>query len=571
MKNNYILSLLLIAVGLLSWSCEEKDNISPEGNWELSSPQATLSASTFVLDESTPNETITFTWDEANSSAGYQVFYTIVLDSGGSESFDSPILSLSATNNGKGTSASISHAALDEALSKAGFPANSIANVTLAVKATSLSKSSFDIVALSITRFATEIIPTSLYLSGNATEKGTDLSQSIPLRRLNKADGSPANQYEIYTQLTAGNTFKLFSNQQLPAHQYGGQAGDLVKSGNAISVAEDGIYRISVDLDNQVYSLLKIDKWSVVGSPIAGGWGGDEPLEYQGNGLWQGSINLVGTGGFVFRANGDWAYLIKRVKGTSNELIMEAQAASQGLEFEDIPSDQLGTFIFTLDLSANAYTYAIDEDPNAVGPITTPNRLFLLADGLSIHEFAKDGDTFNSAHYLALQSGVTYTLNAAEDGSGTSYSFDTTIGATNTPDGDKVSDTGTLRESSATLTVDRDQLYQLQLNFETSQLTWTYYNMKLFHWSDWDTRDEFLMSYQHPNTFTLTTALVGGNDMKFISPWDHDFGAENPTALSGNMINKGGSNLINITTDGTYIVSIIISDDYQSGTYNFSN
>jgi hypothetical protein len=57
--------------------------------------------------------------------------------------------------------------------------------------------------------------------------------------------------------------------------------------------------------------------------------------------------------------------------------------------------------------------------------------------------------------------------------------------------------------------------------------------------------------------------------MKFFSPWDNDFGADNPSSLEGTMTNHGGSNFRNITSDGTYNVSIEITSDYASGTYKF--
>ena len=78
------------------------------------------------------------------------------------------------------------------------------------------------------------------------------------------------------------------------------------------------------------------------------------------------------------------------------------------------------------------------------------------------------------------------------------------------------------------------------------------------------------MTYSHPNTFTITTDLIAGSDSKFISPWDFDMGGDNPTELTGNLINGGGSNLVNINTDGTYTVTIVLEDDYQSGTYEFA-
>lgn len=549
-------------------ACEEEDNLDPEGKWELTPSQIELPADNLSVVLAT-DQSVTFKWTEAISSAGYYITYDVVIDTLGSENFDTPILKVTSGNGGKDLGLEIADSTIDEALSLAGYPAGEVANLTWAVVANCLSKIEYTSQSLNVKRFTTEIIPTQLYISGTATEGGSDLSNAIPLKRLNGSSGELSNIFEVYTSLSAGNSYKFYSEKSLPAHQYGGSDGELIKSGTAITVGEDGQYRITVDLDTNTYSLFKIDKWSVVGSPIEGGWGGDIPLEYQGGGIWESSIELIDTGGFVFRANGDWAYLMKRVVGTQNNVIMESQAASQGLEFEDIPSEQTGKFIITLDLSADAYTYTMVKDQSVDTPISTPEQLFLFADGTKVYEFIKDGDTFNSVKYLALKSGVIYTLNSAEDGSGTSYTIDSNIGETDSPDGDKVSNSPKLSEGNGEISVSRDQIYLLNFDFKTTKLRWTYYNIKLFHWDDWDSRDEFLMTYVHPYTFTITVNLLANYEMKFNSPWDIEFGAENPTEMSGNMINKGGSNFTNITADGTYKVTIVVSDDYETGTYEF--
>ena len=571
MKTRYSLLLTIIVLLFAGWSCTEKDNLAPEGNWELSDPAIVSPAanSSIVLDETKPDSTIVFTWTGASSTAGFGVYYSVVIDTAGSTSFDTPILTVKSGNSGTALSASITFSQLNEAMSLAGYPADAESKVTWAVVASCLTKSSYLSGDLSVTRFKHEIIPTSLYVSGEATETGTDLSKAIPMRRLKDANGNGLNRYEAYTHLDKGKAFKFFSATSLPAHQYGGSDGNLVKSGTSIVAPDSAVYRISVDLDNNTYALQKIDKWSIVGGIIDGGWGGDEPLQYQGGGVWKGSINLVDKGGFVFRANGDWGYLLKHIVGTDNSLIMESEGNELGIAFEDDQSTLSGQCIFTLDLSADPYTYTIERDPNAVGPVTTPDHLYLLADGTIMKELTKDGDTFTSGTYLALQSSVTYTLNSASDGSGTSYALSGNVGASDNPTADKVAGTSDLSEGADGMTVEQDQAYMLNIDFSSAKASWYYYNLKLFHWSNWDTRDEIVMTYVHPYTFTVTADLKASSLMKFNSPWDIQFGADDPSALSGTMTNNGGDNFDNLTADGNYTATIVVSDDYQTGTYEF--
>ncbi|WP_417860132.1 SusE domain-containing protein [Winogradskyella sediminis] len=576
MKKIYKHLLLFAIASMAITGCEKDENMQPEGQWDLIAPTITLPAAdqSIILDQETPNETITFSWEPAISTAGYAITYAVVIDTLGSTNFDTPIFEVASSNSGSSTSAVVSFAEIDEALSVSGYTANESTPLTWAVKSMSLSKTAYTSQTIDITRFEDEVIPTRLYISGTATENANNLSEAIQLKRLNNSEGNPSNIHEVYTSLTAGNSFKFYSENTLPAHQYGGSDGELVKSGLPITATENGVYRITVNLDDNTYSLLKIDYWSMVGQPINGGWGGDEPLSYQGNSIWSATIELVDVGGFLFRANGDWSYLLKSIVGAPSSLIMESQAADQGVEFEDIQSTQLGTFLVTLDLSANGYTYTIEEDTSTPPtPLTTPDQLYLFVNGNMIEELAKDGDTFTNSAYLALQAGDVVSINTASDGSGDTFTSTMSIGSTTSPDAALVSEGATLTAGLGDIVVDRDQAYGFTINFANANFQWKYYNLFLFHWDEinqgWDDRSEFLMTYVHPNSFTLTETLSANYDMKFFSPWDNDFGSESPSELSGTITNGGGSNIRNISTDGTYTITTMISDDYATGTYEF--
>lgn len=569
---NLFIVLFGIIVSFTFNACETEENLQPEGKWDLSSPVilAPTTNQNIVLDQDTPNESVTFSWEPALSSEGYAVTYEVLMVPAGTSDFSTPLFTSESSNNGTNTSLSISYEALDSALAFSGFPANENTEVTFVIKANSLSKSSQSTSNINITRFENDALPQSLYLSGTATENNNDLSQAIALRRLTDSNGSLSNTYEVYTSLIAGETYKFYSERSLPALEFGGSDGNIVSFGDAIVASDSGQFRITVNLDNNTYELLQINFWSMVGTPINGGWGGDEPLSYQGNGVWKASINLLETGGFAFRANGDWAYLLKRIVGTPNTLVLENDAGNQGITVEDIPNNQTGLYFVTLDLSAENYTYSFEIDDTVIEPINTPSQLFLFENGTMIEEFLLSGDVFSSGRFIPMQASNTYTLNSASDGSGTSYSVTGSLADSVTPNGDLVSDAITLLESNNSFSVVTDRALRFNIDFSTPALTWTYYNFKLFHWQVWEEREEIQMSYSHPNTFTITANLIAGSDSKFISPWDFDLGSDNPTSLTGNLINAGGSNLLNIEADGSYMVTIILNDDYQSGTYEFA-
>lgn len=570
MKNiKKVLAILILVIAL--FSCD-KDNLDALGNWELIPAviEQPANETSVVLDEAKPHETVTFSWLPAKSTAGYAITYSVVFDTLGSANFDTPIMEIPSSNGGKDLSVSLSFEKINEFLSFSGYSVTDLSTLSWAVKAKSLDRLAYAQNKISFKRFPTELIPTKLYVSGTATENNNVLSNAIEMQRLKNSSGALSNIHEIYTSLTAGNTYKFYSEKSLPSHQYGGSNNKLVKSGSPILVKETGQYRISVNLDDNSYTLLKIDKWSVVGDPINGGWGGDEPLTYQGGGIWKASLTLVNPGNFVFRANGNWDYLLKKIVGSTNKLVMESQAAAQGASVQDLNSTVTGNYFVTLNLSATGYTYTIEIDNTTPVTITAPNELYLLANGVSIQKFTKSGDTFSSPNFIPLQSSVNYTLNSQANGFGTSYSINGQLGASSSPDGDKVTGFSLLNTNSTPIKVASDRGLKLSIDFSQARVNWTYYNFKLFHWQVYDNRDEYTMTYQHPNKYTTTRTINANYDMKFISPWDFDLGSTSPNTMTGNLANgSGGSNLKSVTTTGSYKVTITLNDTYQAGTYEF--
>lgn len=558
-------------------SCAEDDNMAPVGEWELTEPLLEVPNTELELNQGLPNESFEFSWEPAVSSERYQVRYSLVIDTLGSEDFSSPIFSKTSNDGGKATKVALTATEIDLALSYAGFPADEEAAVAVAVIATSIDKQTNNAKEVSFKRFETEHKPQQVFLSGAATEAGSELGSALPLRALENAEGNLTYEFEIYTHLEAGQGFKVYSKQNLPAHVYGGSEGELVKNGEAISVAESGEYRLKVNLEAGTYDLLKIDHISLVGDVIPAGWGGDEPLEYIGNGIWESKLSLLVPdgvqAGFVFRLNGDWGYLLKKVAGSANELYLESEAEAAGETVEDVQLSTAGEHIVTVSLTGDAYTYSLEREQSANPPSETPEALFLLADGEVVATFEKDGDVFRSKVFVPLQASVSYQLNSAEDASGTAYSMTAALGESSNPDGDAVPGNAGLIESDDNMQVARDQAYQLNFDFAAGSVSWKYYNIKLFHWDDagggWDDRDEFLMTYVHPLQYTLTEELEAGYDMKFNSPWDVEFGADDPKAMSGGMTHGGTNNFKNITTSGTYTVNIEVENTYATGTYEF--
>jgi len=204
---------------------------------------------------------------------------------------------------------------------------------------------------------------THLYFSGTATENGTNVATAIPMHMVTGPNGAVTNVFELYTSLTEAGTFNFYTSTGTDATVYGAgaTAGTITAAGAAIDPTPAGPVLITVNVATGTYTITPMN-WSVVGSSIAGGWGGDAPLTYVGNGKWSATLDMtvVGTDTnprFVFRANQNWGLAMKKVVGSQHSVALESQAGEFGLTLQDIDL-KYGNFIITLDL-AN-YTYGIE-------------------------------------------------------------------------------------------------------------------------------------------------------------------------------------------------------------------
>ncbi|WP_028296216.1 SusE domain-containing protein [Olivibacter sitiensis] len=565
------LALLFLLVGL--GACK-KDNLDALGQWEftgpvLSSPAADTS---IVLDNENPLANVRFQWEKAATSQRFNITYKVVLVHPDSTTVNDPWLSVSAANNGAARYANITNKVIDEALAAQGYEVNDEVPLKWGVVAEALGRQVFGFLPLTITRLEREEIPENLYIAGAATEVNTDVSNAIRMKPIRKQDGSGTGIFEIYTSLQTGGGFRFYAQRSAQGRVIGGSNGTIRNNGEAITVSESATYRIRIDLEANTYSLLKIDKWSIVGSVIADGWGGDEPLEYQGGGIWRSSVNLLDPAGedarFIFRANGDWDLGMKRVESTANTVLMENAAEELGFALEDIPLTSFGRHIVTLDLSAEGYTYQIEQDNSVETPTTTPDRLFLIADGEAAVEFTKDGNRFTSPNFIPLQAGKPYYFSGSENGSGQRYTLSGTLGLADDLSADNVRGNVEFGVSDNPFQVNQDQAYNITVDFGEASLAWRFYNIKLFHWDDWEARRELRMNYVHPLQFALTADLNAGYNSKFISPWDVELSSPTPTAMEG-QLTSDGQDIKATAESGSYVVRIVVNADFNGGTYQF--
>ncbi|WP_299682841.1 SusE domain-containing protein [uncultured Dokdonia sp.] len=532
------LSLLFIFISLLTLtSCEEENNIDALSTFELSeplllSPQADF---TLNLESQNSNDIVRFEWESANSTGDFLITYTFFIDLLNGD-FSEPILSQTTSNNGAETFFELTQGELDVILSNAGFESNEVVSVKWGVRAQSINQitevTSFDI---NIRRFDAQVPPNSLFIAGDATETGNDISNAIQLRRLPNADGSLTNIFQLYTSLQGGSTYNFYSSQNEDMALTYTSNGENIEIGDAgINVVQTGVYRITVDFNSETLNLFNIDRWSIVGNVIPDGWNGDQALEYQGNGIWQSTIELIDADPgdankrFIFRANEDWEQVLKIIPESTNELAFEATAGEFGYtSLEDVPVSNLGFRLITLSLNGNGFSFTneLGEEEEEETPLETPDQLYLSGSATETGSDVSNALLMNRLINEDGSESEIFEIFTSLTG-GESYNFfeENIIGSTS-----YTVNSGILELGSDPITVSETGIYRVSVNFDNATLSL----LEITNWSivgnvienGWD-GDEPL-TYQGNGVFQASIELIdadpGDTNKRFIFRANEDW------------------------------------------------
>ena len=140
-----------------------------------------------------------------------------------------------------------------------------------------------------------------IWQAGNANGWGSPAS---PLAQIKQDTG----EYQGFMYLNG--EFKFRSQESSwDAPDWGGtDDGTLVQQGGNLS-AEEGFYKVDVNLSEMKYKLTEITTIGVIGGFDGNSWGSDvAKLTYNiASGAWEGTANIPAGVEFKFRANDDWA------------------------------------------------------------------------------------------------------------------------------------------------------------------------------------------------------------------------------------------------------------------------
>ncbi|SBV98200.1 SusE domain-containing protein [uncultured Dysgonomonas sp.] len=223
-----------------------------------------------------------FQWSQSHAQDGQLVAYEVVFYKESDK--ENPVYRISSDNNGKELFANISHIDINKAASAAGVPTGETGVIYWSVVSwrgisSEVCQQKNKLVVTRLEGF--EVIPNNVYIVGDATEGGADISNAMVLRKID--DG----KFEIYTKLSNQGTYRFVDRlTENPEEYYIDAAGSLADADNneTSSVSEEAVYCISLDFTSKGGKVDKIDKVQFnMCTPKQ-----VIDLPYIGNGVWKG-------------------------------------------------------------------------------------------------------------------------------------------------------------------------------------------------------------------------------------------------------------------------------------------
>ncbi len=130
-----------------------------------------------------------------------------------------------------------------------------------------------------------------------------------------------------------------------------GNDGSLEPGGGDITAGPKGLYKLNVDLNDNVHSALRTD-WGLIGSALPDDWNTDQDMTFDpATNTWSITLDLTGEE-LKFRANDDWA------------VNLGDDSADGNLEYNgaNIVISEAGNYTIELNLSKSKYKYKVTKN-----------------------------------------------------------------------------------------------------------------------------------------------------------------------------------------------------------------
>ncbi len=273
-----LIKLTIIASFVFAFiACDDNGEVRDIGVTAVKTLYGPDNGKTVVL-QSSASATLYFEWELARAEDSGGVLYEVAFDKTEGD-FSNPIYITAADNNGGTNHATITHKQLNRIAAMAGIESSEQGTIKWTVYS---SKGINPVKAdeertLTLTRLAGFAdIPDQLYITGEGTEAGADLSDALIMKKV--AEG----EFEIYTKLTEGKTFKFVSAVAGTPAEYS-LSGEKIVEGGTSAISKTGIYKYYIDFNIGSFTTKEVTKvnlflnWSQM----------KIELPYKGFGVWE--------------------------------------------------------------------------------------------------------------------------------------------------------------------------------------------------------------------------------------------------------------------------------------------
>ncbi|MCU0354807.1 MAG: SusE domain-containing protein [Cytophagales bacterium] len=280
--------LSIITVGALALlvantACEREEGL----NLNLTAPDSlrTPANDVSVRIDLIANPSVVFEWKPGQAADGALLLYEVAFDKENGD-FSNPVFKLASDGNGVQPKATIQHRDLNKIAGLAGIAAlakGKLKWTVLASKGTNVQQAAQTRLVNVERPAGFSEIPVDLYLTGDATEFGTELSRAARLQQT-RVNGQPRpGEFEIYTSLKAG-TYR-FLNRNTGTPVAFSLRGNLIQEGGTTTVTGAAkVYRINLDFNRATVQLTEIKE---MGLWVSARERVTVTLPYVSNGMWK--------------------------------------------------------------------------------------------------------------------------------------------------------------------------------------------------------------------------------------------------------------------------------------------
>jgi starch-binding outer membrane protein SusE/F len=285
-KNIALLLSCLMLTAILFYACK-KDKRDINLNVSAVSNLFTPAENKFVKLNPAANLNETFEWDQAQAEDGSLVLYEVAFDQENGD-FSKPFYTIVSNSGGVQNKLTLSHGQLSQIAALGGsdfFQRKKFRWTVFSTKGTNSVKASVSRIIDLERPGGFAVIPGTVYITGSATENGTNLAQALKMQQVS------AGVFEIFTKLKAG-TYKFVDGTSGTPREFflrdnGGITELAVAAGGVTTfTGADKIMRITInfnDVNGKMVEVKSIQMWYCMAGAFK------TTLNYTSNGEWRSS------------------------------------------------------------------------------------------------------------------------------------------------------------------------------------------------------------------------------------------------------------------------------------------